>query len=168
MATLEKDTCKTYEEAHLEIYRKLRPGEPPTVDSSETLLQNLFFDARRYDLSSVGRYKFNKKLDMGRRLAGHVLAAPVADPWTGEVIAEAGEKLTRERAQELAARGVNDVYVDVDGTSVRVFANNMIDPKPYLDFDPEEIGLTERVRFTVFKDLLEQYSGCLLYTSRCV
>lgn len=159
VATLEKDTCKTYEEAHLEIYRKLRPGEPPTVDSSETLLQNLFFDARRYDLSSVGRYKFNKKLDMGRRLAGQVLAAPVADPWTGEVIAEAGEKLTRERAQELAARGVNDVYVDVDGTSVRVFANNMIDPKPYLDFDPEEIGLTERVRFTVFKDLLEQYSG---------
>ena len=159
VATLEKDTCKTYEEAHLEIYRKLRPGEPPTVDSDETLLQNLFFDARRYDLSSVGRYKFNKKLDMGRRLAGQVLASPVADPWTGEVIAEAGEKLTRERAQELAARGVNDVYVDVDGTTVRVFANNMIDPKPYLDFDPEEIGLTERVRFTVFKDLLEQYSG---------
>ena len=159
VATLEKDTCKTYEEAHLEIYRKLRPGEPPTVDSDETLLQNLFFDARRYDLSSVGRYKFNKKLDMGRRLAGQVLAAPVADPWTGEVIAEAGEKLTRERAQELAARGVNDVYVDVEGTTVRVFANNMIDPKPYLDFDPEEIGLTERVRFTVFKDLLEQYSG---------
>ena len=159
VATLEKDTCKTYEEAHLEIYRKLRPGEPPTVDSDETLLQNLFFDARRYDLSSVGRYKFNKKLDMGRRLAGQVLVSPVADPWTGEVIAEAGEKLTRERAQELAARGVNDVYVDVDGTTVRVFANNMIDPKPYLDFDPEEIGLTERVRFTVFKDLLEQYSG---------
>ena len=159
VATLEKDTCKTYEEAHLEIYRKLRPGEPPTVDSDETLLQNLFFDARRYDLSSVGRYKFNKKLDMGRRLAGQVLASPVADPWTGEVIAEAGEKLTRERAQELAARGVNDVYVDVEGTTVRVFANNMIDPKPYLDFDPEEIGLTERVRFTVFKDLLEQYSG---------
>ena len=159
VATLEKDTCKTYEEAHLEIYRKLRPGEPPTVDSDETLLQNLFFDARRYDLSSVGRYKFNKKLDMGRRLAGQVLATPVADPWTGEVIAEAGEKLTRERAQELAARGVNDVFVDVEGTKVRVFANNMIDPKPYLDFDPEEIGLTERVRFTVFKDLLEQYRG---------
>ena len=75
----------------------------------------------------------------------------MADPWTGEVIAEAGEKLTRERAQELAARGVNDVFVDVDGTTVRVFANNMIDPKPYLDFDPEEIGLTERVRFTVFQ-----------------
>ena len=159
VATLEKDTCKTYEEAHLEIYRKLRPGEPPTVDSDETLLQNLFFDARRYDLSNVGRYKFNKKMDLGRRLAGQVLAAPVADPWTGEVIAEAGEKLTRQRAQELAARGVNDVYVDVDGTTVRVFGNHMIDPAPYLDFDPEEVGLTERVRFTVFKDLLEQYSG---------
>ena len=159
VATLEKDTCKTYEEAHLEIYRKLRPGEPPTVDSDETLLQNLFFDARRYDLSSVGRYKFNKKLDMGRRLTGQTLAAPVADPWTGEVIAEAGEKLTRERAAELAARGVNDVYVSVEGTTVRVFANNMIDPKPYLDFDPAEIGIDERVRFTVFKDLLDQYSG---------
>ncbi len=83
----------------------------------------------------------------------------MADPWTGEVIAEAGEKLTRQRAQELAARGVNDVYVDVDGTTVRVFGNHMIDPAPYLDFDPEEVGLTERVRFTVFKDLLEQYSG---------
>ena len=159
VATLEKDTCKTYEEAHLEIYRKLRPGEPPTVDSDETLLQNLFFDARRYDLSSVGRYKFNKKLDMGRRLTGQTLAAPVADPWTGEVIAEAGEKLTRERAAELAARGVNDVYVSVEDTTVRVFANNMIDPKPYLDFDPAEIGIDERVRFTVFKDLLDQYSG---------
>ena len=159
VATLDKDTCKTYEEAHLEIYRKLRPGEPPTVDSDETLLQNLFFDARRYDLSSVGRYKFNKKLDMGRRLTGQTLAAPVADPWTGEVIAEAGEKLTRERAAELAARGVNDVYVSVEDTTVRVFANNMIDPKPYLDFDPAEIGIDERVRFTVFKDLLDQYSG---------
>ena len=159
VATLEKDTCKTYEEAHLEIYRKLRPGEPPTVDSDETLLQNLFFDARRYDLSSVGRYKFNKKLDMGRRLNGQTLAAPVADPWTGEIIAEAGEKLTRERAAELAARGVNDVYVSVEDATVRVFANNMIDPKPYLDFDPAEIGLDERVRFTVFKDLLDQYSG---------
>ena len=159
VATLDKDTCKTYEEAHLEIYRKLRPGEPPTVDSDETLLQNLVFDARRYDLSSVGRYKFNKKLDMGRRLTGQTLAAPVADPWTGEVIAEAGEKLTRERAAELAARGVNDVYVSVEDTTVRVFANNMIDPKPYLDFDPAEIGIDERVRFTVFKDLLDQYSG---------
>lgn len=159
VATLEKDTFDTYEEAHLEIYRKLRPGEPPTVDSSETLLQNLFFDARRYDLSNVGRYKFNKKLDMGRRLANQKLGAPIADPWTGEVIAEAGEILTRERAQELAARGVNEAMVDVDGTVIRVFANNMIDPHPYLDFDPEEVGLTERVRFSVFKEILEQYSG---------
>ncbi len=159
VATLEKDTFDTYEEAHLEIYRKLRPGEPPTVDSSETLLQNLFFDARRYDLSNVGRYKFNKKLDMGRRLANQKLAAPIADPWTGEVIAEAGEILTRERAQELAARGVNEAMVDVEGTVIRVFANNMIDPHPYLDFDPEEVGLTERVRFSVFKEILDQYSG---------
>ena len=159
VATLEKDTCKTYEEAHLEIYRKLRPGEPPTVDSDEALLQNLFFDPRRYDLSAVGRYKFNKKMDLGRRLAGHKLAAPVADPWTGEVIAEAGEVLSRDRAHELAARGVNEALVDVEGTSVRVFGNNMVDPAPYLTFDPTEIGLDEKVRFTVLKELLDQYSG---------
>ena len=159
VATLEKDTCKTYEEAHLEIYRKLRPGEPPTVDSDEVLLNNLFFDPRRYDLSAVGRYKFNKKLNMARRLNGQKLAAPVADPWTGEIIAEEGEVLTLDRAEELTRRGVNEVLVDVEGTIVRVFANNMIDPKPYLDFDPEEVGLDEKVRFTVFKDLLEQYSG---------
>ncbi len=159
VATLEKDTCKTYEEAHLEIYRKLRPGEPPTVDSDEALLNNLFFDARSYDLSVVGRYKFNKKMNMARRLNGQKMAAPVADPWTGEIIAEEGEVLSFERAQELTARGVNEVLVDVDGTVVRVFSNNMIDPAPYLDFDPEEVGIDEKVRFTVFKELVEKYSG---------
>ena len=91
-ATLEKDTCKNYEEALLEIYRKLRPGEPPTVDSAESLLNGLFFDPRRYDLSAVGRYKFNKKMAMGSRLSGHTLAMPVADPRTGEIIAEAGRE----------------------------------------------------------------------------
>jgi DNA-directed RNA polymerase subunit beta len=159
VATLEKDTCKTYEEAHLEIYRKLRPGEPPTVDSDETLLNNLFFDARSYDLSVVGRYKFNKKMNMARRLNGVKLAAPVADPWTGEIIAEEGEVLSQERAEALAARGVNEVLADVEGTVVRVFGNNMIDAAPYLDFDLEEVGIDEKVRFTVFKELVEKYSG---------
>ncbi len=159
LATLEKDTCKTYEESHLEIYRTLRPGEPPTVDSDETLLENLFFDPRRYDLFKVGRYKFNKKLDMGRRLVGQKLAAPVDDPWTGEVIADAGEVLTAARARELADRGVCEALVDVEGTVVKVFSNHMVNPAPYLDFDPQEIGLNEMVRISVLKELLAQYSG---------
>ena len=141
VATLEKDACKTYEEALLEIYRKLRPGEPPTVDSSETLLRGLFFDPRRYDLSAVGRYKFNKKMALWARLAGQTLAAPVADPRTGEIIAEEGEVLTRERAKELDGRGVNEAFVLVDGKNVKVFANNMVDMKNFVDFDPAECGV---------------------------
>ena len=158
-STLEKDTCKNYEEALLEIYRKLRPGEPPTVDSAESLLNGLFFDPRRYDLSAVGRYKFNKKMAMGSRLSGHTLAMPVADPRTGEIIAEAGENLTRERARELEDRGVNEAVLDVDGKLVKVFANNMVDMKNFVDFDPEECGITEKVSFPALCQLLEQYSG---------
>ncbi|MBO5917635.1 MAG: DNA-directed RNA polymerase subunit beta, partial [Oscillospiraceae bacterium] len=108
VATLEKDACKTYEDALLEIYRKLRPGEPPTVETSQALLDGLFFDPRRYDLSAVGRYKFNKKMSLATRLNGQTLAAPVADPRTGEILAEAGETLTRERARELDECGVNE------------------------------------------------------------
>ena len=113
VATLDKDTCNSREEALVEIYRKLRPGDPPTVESSETLLEGLFYDRRRYDISNVGRYKFNKKLGLRGRIAGFALAAPVADPMTGEIIAEAGEVLTRERAEEIAEAGVNDVYLDL-------------------------------------------------------
>ncbi|OUQ22484.1 DNA-directed RNA polymerase subunit beta [Flavonifractor sp. An135] len=159
LATLEKDTCKTYEEALLEIYRKLRPGEPPTVDSAESLLNALFFDPRRYDLSAVGRYKFNKKLAMGPRLTNQKLAMPVVDPTTGEILAEPGETLTRERAMELEAKGVNEAVVDVDGTQVRVFGNHMVDMSKFVDFDPEECGVTEKVRFTVLQELMEQFSG---------
>ena len=159
VATLEKDTCKTYEEAMLEIYRRLRPGEPPTVDSCESLMEALLFDPRRYDLSEVGRYKFNKKMDIARRLANQKLAAPVADPWTGEILAEAGQVLSREEAQHLAARGVNEVIIDVEGATVKVFANNVVDMSSFVDFDPEEVGVTERVRVSVLKELLEQYSG---------
>ena len=159
LATLEKDACKTYEDALLEIYRKLRPGEPPTVDSSESLLRGLFFDPRRYDLSSVGRYKFNKKMAMSARLTGHTLAMPVADPRTGEIIAEAGENLARARAQELEARCVNEAVLDLDGKMVKVFSNNMVDMKGFVDFDPEECGVTEKVSYPVLCALLEQYSG---------
>ncbi len=159
VATLEKDACKTYEEALLEIYRKLRPGEPPTVDSAESLLNALFFDPRRYDLATVGRYKFNKKLAIWSRLAGQKLAMPVSDPTTGEIIAEPGEVLTRERAHELDAKGVNEAVLDLDGVMVKVFSNHMVDMSGFVDFDPEECGVTERVRFTVLQDLLSQYSG---------
>ena len=158
-STLEKDTCKNYEEALLEIYRKLRPGEPPTVDSAESLLNGLFFDPRRYDLSAVGRYKFNKKMAMGSRLSGHTLAMPVADPRTGEIIAEAGESLSRERARELAAKGVNEVVLDDDGKQVKVFSNNMVDMKNFVDFDPEECGISEMVFFPVLCQLMDQFSG---------
>ena len=159
VATLEKDACKTYEEALLEIYRKLRPGEPPTVDSAETLINGLFFDPRRYDLSAVGRYKFNKKLAIWSRLNGQKLLQPVADPATGEIIAEPGEILTRERAMELDAKGVNEAVLDLDGTAVKVFSNHMVNMKDFVDFDPEEYGVTERVRYTVLQDLLAQYQG---------
>ena len=159
VATLEKDTCKTYEEAMLEVYRKLRPGEPPTVDSAESLLHALFFDARRYDLSAVGRYKFNKKLAMGPRLSGKELAMPVADPVTGEIIAEAGEVLTRERAHELEEKGVNEAYVRVDERVVKVFSNGMVDMAKFVDFDPAECGVEEKVRFSVLQELMGQFSG---------
>ncbi len=159
VTTLEKDPCKTYEDAMLEIYRKLRPGEPPTVDSCESLMEALLFDPRRYDLSEVGRYKFNKKLDIARRLSGQTLAAPIADPWTGELLAEAGVTLTREQAQALAARGVNEALIDVEGAVVKVFANNVVDMSSFVDFDPAEVGVTERVRVSVLRDLLDKYSG---------
>ena len=159
VATLDKDTCNSREEALVEIYRKLRPGDPPTVESSESLLEGLFYDRRRYDISNVGRYKFNKKLGLRSRIAGHMLAAPVVDPMTGEIIAEAGEVLTRERAEEIAEAGVNDVYLDVDGKSVRVFGNGMVDMKHYVDFDPAELGIKELVRGIILRQLMEQYEG---------
>ncbi len=159
VATLDKDTCNSREEALVEIYRKLRPGDPPTVESSESLLEGLFYDRRRYDISNVGRYKFNKKLGLRSRIAGHMLAAPVVDPMTGEIIAEAGEVLTRERAEEIAEAGVNDVYLDVDGKSIRVFGNGMVDMKHYVDFDPAELGIKELVRGIILRQLMEQYEG---------
>ncbi|MDR3278434.1 MAG: DNA-directed RNA polymerase subunit beta, partial [Oscillospiraceae bacterium] len=135
-ATLDKDSCGTREETLIELYKRLRPGDPPTVDSAETLLGNLFFDARRYDISTVGRYKFNKKLTLGNRLSGQTLAQPVADPLTGEIIAEAGETLTRARAAELDARGVNDAILQADGREVKIFGNGMTRMNGFVDFDP--------------------------------
>ncbi|WP_308543439.1 DNA-directed RNA polymerase subunit beta [uncultured Oscillibacter sp.] len=160
VATLEKDPCKNYEDAMLEIYRKLRPGEPPTVEASETLMRNLFFDARRYDLSVVGRYKFNKKLSLWQRVTGYKLVYPVADPATGEILFDEGRLLTKEEARLLDEVGVAEVTIDVDGEPLRVMSNRMCDLKHYVDFDPlAECGIKERVRYEVLQELLNQYSG---------
>ena len=158
--TLEKDPCKTYEDAMLEIYRKLRPGEPPTVEASETLIHNLFFDPRRYDLSIVGRYKFNKKLSLWHRVAGYKLVYPVADPATGEILFDEGHLLSKEDARLLDTVGVGEVTIDVEGQSLKVMSNRMCDLAHYVDFDPlAECGIKERVRFEVLQELLGQYSG---------
>jgi DNA-directed RNA polymerase subunit beta len=160
MATLEKDPCKTYEDAMLEIYRKLRPGEPPTVEACETLMNNLFFDPRRYDLSTVGRYKFNKKLSLWSRITGYKLVFPVADPATGEILFEEGHLLTAEEAKQLDACGVGEVTIDVDGEPLKVVSNKMCDLTHYVSFDPlKECGIKERVRYTVLQELLNQYQG---------
>ncbi len=165
IATLDKDPAHTAEEALIEIYKRMRPGEPPTVDSAKTLINNLFFDPRRYDLSVVGRYKFNKKLSIAKRLTGKTLAEPVVDPLTGELLAEAGENLNREKATMLEEHGVNVAWVQVGDKKVKVFANNVVDMKNFVDFDPKEVGVREKVRFDVLTQLLEQYSGDELKTA---
>ena len=158
-ATIDKDTCASRDECLIEIYRKLRPGDPPTVESAEALLDGLFYDRRRYELSNVGRYKFNKKLSLFPRIAGFQLAMPVADPLTGEIIAEAGETVTRAKAREIADAGVFDVYLEHDGKTIRVFSNGMVDIRRYVDFDPAELGIKELVRGIVIRQLCEQFEG---------
>ena len=155
-ATIEKDVCKTREESLLEIYRRLRPGEPPTVENAEAYMDALFFDARRYDVSKVGRYKFNKKMDIWSRLSGQTLAEPVADPMTGEILAMPGETLTRARAQELSARGVNQALLALEGgRTLKVFSNGMVDMAQFVSFDPKAYGIHEKVRFSVLREMLD-------------
>ena len=154
LATLEKDTCKTREEGLLEIYRRLRPGEPPTVETALAHLEGLLFDAHRYDVSTVGRYKFNKKMDIWTRLSGQTLAEPVADPMTGEILAMPGELITRQRAHELSEMGVNEATVKVGDRSVKVFSNGMVDMARFVSFDPKQYGIKEKVRFSVLKEML--------------
>ena len=176
VATMEKDTCKSYEEAMLEIYRKQRPGEPPTLDSAETLMQNLFFDPRRYDLSTVGRYKFNKKLTLWTQAKGQKLAEPVADPATGELLLEEGHVLSGDDCRTLDAIGVGMVKVQLEnGDIIRIFTNRMCDMSRYVNFDPKTAcGIKERVRFDVLQELLSQYQGeelieqCRLQADRLV
>ena len=155
-ATMEKDTCKTMEEALFEIYRKLRPSEPPTIESAQAHIHGLFFDPRRYDLSRVGRYKYNKKLRLEGRLVGQVLAQPVANPTTGELMAEAGQTVTKEMADAMDDAGVMVAVVTVGEREVKIISNGMVDIQKYVDFDAKaECGINERVCHRVLMEILE-------------
>ena len=155
-ATIEKDTCKTMEEALFEIYRKLRPSEPPTIESAQAHINGLFFDPRRYDLSRVGRYKYNKKLRLEGRLVGQVLAQPVANPSTGEMMAAAGDTVTKELADAMDDAGVTVAVVTLNEKEVKIISNGMVDIQKYVDFDAKaECGINERVCYRVLAEILE-------------
>ena len=155
-ATIEKDPCKNTEEAMIEVYRKLRPSEPPTVESAQTHIHNLFFDARRYDMSRVGRYKYNKKLGISARLVNQKIAEPIANPRTGEVMAMAGDVISRELAMEIENAGVTTAFVDVEGKTVKVISNGMVDISGYVNFNAEEeCGINEKVSFAVLCEILD-------------
>ena len=155
LATLEKDTTTNTEEGLLETYRKLRPGEPPTVDSAQTHLNNLFFDPRRYDLSRFGRYKMNKKLALARRIAGFTAARDVVAPLTGELLISAGEKITREMAEAAEAAGVSVAYLTIDDKEVKVITNGTVDAQGFFSFDVAECGINEKVSFAELRAILE-------------
>ncbi len=162
--TFEKDTSIDTDSALIEVYKKLRPGEPATVEGAQTHIEQLFFDDRRYDLSRVGRFKYNKKLAIGARVAGKVASRPVVDPMTGELLVDAGETITREKSKELEKKGVSEVYLDVlenegDRIEVKVISNGMVDIKDFVDFDLSEFGIKENVVFSVLKDILENNEG---------
>ncbi len=156
--TLEKDFTTNAEEALIEIYKKLRPGEPPTVESATTLINGLFFDAKRYDLSKVGRFKFNKKLSLSARIKNQILAQPVVDEETGEILAEAGECVSSEKAMILEKAGINTVWVKVEDKEIKIFTNDMVDIKDHIS--PElaekvaEYDIAEKVKFSVLKEIL--------------
>ena len=156
LATIEKDPCKNTEEALFEVYRKLRPSEPPTIESAQTHINGLFFDARRYDLSRVGRYKYNKKLNLAGRIAGQQLTQPIINPLTGELMAEAGEVVSFEKAQEIDNAGVSVAFVLVNEKETKVISNGMVDIQNFVGFDAKkECGINERVRFSVLAEIME-------------
>ena len=165
IATMEKDTTKTHEEGLLEVYRRLRPGEPPTVDSAQSLISSTFFDPKRYDMAKVGRYKYNKKLMLSDRVTGHVSAENIISPVTGEILCEAGQTITKEIAHSLEINAVNEVVLDCDGKQTKVISNNMVDMPEYilnkigeeLSYSPRECGITERVRRSVLDEILDQF-----------
>ena len=161
LASFEKDAATNYQEGLLELYKKIRPGEPLAVDSAESLITSMFFDPRRYDLAKVGRYKFNKKLALKNRISGQVLAEDVASPMTGEVLAEAGTKITRELASAIQNNAVPYVWISVEETErpIKVLSNMMVDLDAVVDVDPEEVGVTEQVYYPVLAGILEETAG---------
>ena len=156
LASIQKDTSDNYQDGLLELYKKIRPGEPLSVDSAASLLNSMFFDPRRYDLAKVGRYKFNKKLHFRNRLNGHILAEDVVDTETGEIIAEAGTLLNRESATVIQNAAVPYVMIQTEEHVVKVISNMMVDAAEYLDFDPEEAGIHELVFYPLLKQILEE------------
>lgn len=156
LATLEKDACKNMEEALFEVYRKLRPGEPPTLENSQAHINSLLFDARRYDLSRVGRYKYNKKLAISHRIKGQELSRPIPNPLTGEIIADVGEIISEEKALEIENAGICMAYIKKDGNEIKIISNGMVDINEFLDFDAKkECDIREKVRFSILCDILE-------------
>ena len=160
VATLEKDTTVNTEQALIEVYKKLRPGEPPALETAQSHLNGLFFDAHRYDLSRVGRYKYNKKLGIADRVAGFAVAAPVVSNLTGEIMAEPGDVISEELAYRMEQEGVDTVVLDIEGKEVKVFSNGMVDIAEYVPMfteeELEEIGINEKVRFTVLMEVLDK------------
>ncbi|MBQ2986773.1 MAG: DNA-directed RNA polymerase subunit beta [Tyzzerella sp.] len=159
LASFGKDIAENYQEGLLELYKKIRPGEPLAVDSAESLITAMFFDARRYDLAKVGRYKFNKKLAFKYRIAGQVLAEDVVSVITGEVIAQAGEKLTKEKAEAIQNAAVSYVWIQGEERNIKVLSNMMVDLSAIVDVDPKEVGVTEAVFYPVLAQILEETAG---------
>ncbi|AEM79611.1 DNA-directed RNA polymerase subunit beta [Thermoanaerobacter wiegelii] len=158
-ATLDKDTTKSEEEALIEIYKRLRPGEPPTVESAKSLLYALFFDAKRYDLAKVGRYKFNKKLALKMRIANLKSAKKIVNPVTGEILVEEGEKISKEKAEEIQNCGINVVEVLVEGKVVKVIGNNTVDINKYpMPYDVSSLNIKEAVNLSILKEILDNFS----------
>ena len=159
-AEAEKNGTTPYEEALKEIYKKMRPGEPPLVESAQLLLNNLFFDPKRYDLGNVGRYKFDKKVALGKRLAGRKLTRPVINPITGEILFDAGAELTFDEAMVIENAGVNEAYVEIeDGKEIKVFGNGMVDPTKVIGCDLREVGINEKVKLSLLLQILEEVGG---------
>ncbi|MDE7067164.1 MAG: DNA-directed RNA polymerase subunit beta, partial [Schaedlerella arabinosiphila] len=161
LASFSKDTAENYQEGLLELYKKIRPGEPLAVDSAESLITSMFFDARRYDLAKVGRYKFNKKLMLKNRVKGQTLAETVVSPVTGEVIAEEGTVITREIADAIQNSAAPYLWVAGEDSSrnIKILSNMMVDLQAIVDIDPKEVGVTEQVYYPVLEGLLEESAG---------
>lgn len=157
-ATIEKDNTKTREEALLEIYKRLRPGEPPTVDSAESLIESLFFDAKRYDLSRVGRYKFNKKLAIHLRITNQIADQDIVNPQTGEILVQKGEKIDKDKAIEIQNCGINEVYIKIDDKSFKVIGNHFVDIHSLVSFDISDLNIKEYVFYPVLKEILDNYA----------